>query len=192
MSGHSVKRRAATPTLLRTAAKAILAERKTLAQAVVARLYDHQPELRERYGESGQAKCVKDTEYHIDYLAAALMFTSPVLFREYIGWGKTVLTLRNVRLEDVEKNFACLWSVLQERLPQDVAAFQPFIEDAFRVQPQDAVNLPTLLGDDDPLTVIARQYLQALLRAERHEASRLVQEAFQSGMSIADLYLQVF
>ena len=177
----------------RTAAKYILAHRQALAQAVVARQYDRQPELRQRYGEAGEAKCVQDTEYHLAYLAAAVMFSSPALFKDYFRWVKTVLTVRNISLEDVDNNLACLLAVLQEQLPEGSATtVQPYIENGLRVQPQGPSDLPTLLGNDDALTKLARQYLQALLRAERHEAGRLVREAFQKGASITDLYLEVF
>lgn len=177
----------------RAAANFILTHRQAIAQAVVARQYDRQPELRHRYGESGAAKCVQDTEYHLAYLAVAVKFSSPALLKDYIGWVKTVLTVRNIHLEDVENNLVCLWAVLQEQLPEgSAAAAQPYIENAFRVQPQGPSDLPTLLGSDDALTALARQYLQALLRAERHEASRLIREAFQGGATVTDLYLQVF
>lgn len=177
----------------RVAANLMVTQHQALAQAVVARQYERQPELRQRYGESGAAKCVQDTEYHLAYLAAAVMFSSPALFKDYIGWVKTVLTVRNIHLEDVENNLVCLWAVLQEQLPEESAAVvQPYIEDAFRVQPQRPSDLPTLLGENDALTALARRYLQALLRTERHEASCLIREAFQSGVTITDLYLQVF
>jgi PAS domain S-box-containing protein len=177
----------------RAVAKFILTQRQALAHSIVTRQYDRQPDLRQRYGESGAAKCVQDTEYHLAYLAVAVMFSSPAILRDYICWVKTVLVVRNIHLEDVENNLVCLWTVLQEQLPEGSDVYvKPYIEDAFRGQPQQPSDLPTLLGDDDPITELARQYLQALLRAERHEASRLVREAFQAGVTITDLYLQVF
>jgi CheY-like chemotaxis protein len=62
----------------REAGRAIDLRRKALAEAVVARQYDLQPELRQRYGEPGRARCVRDTEYHLAFLSAALWASSPV------------------------------------------------------------------------------------------------------------------
>src|SRR4051794_18295833 len=69
----------------------IEAQRRALAEAVVARQYELQPGLRQRYGDGGRAKCVQDTEYHLSYLAAAVTDSSPALFSDYIAWAKAVL-----------------------------------------------------------------------------------------------------
>src|SRR5436305_14099100 len=95
----------------------IEARRRALAEAVVARQYERQPGLGERYGEGGRAKCVQDTEYHLAHLAAAVTFSSPALFRDYIGWAKAVLAAFGVAPEDVAGNLACLRDVLSEQLP---------------------------------------------------------------------------
>jgi len=176
----------------RTTALFILANRHAIAQAVVARQYDGQPELRQRYGDDGMLKCLQDTDYSLTYLAAALNYSSPVIFNNYVAWAKTVLEVRSVHPKDLENNLRIMGNVLQEQLPDGSAVARTYVEDALRTQPQSVVEFPTLLGGDDPLSALARQYLQALLRMERDEASRLVLDAFHTGVSISELYLQVF
>src|SRR5947209_6088487 len=95
--------------VVRTQAPAVA---RPAAEAVVSRQYRLQPGLRQRYGEGGQAKCVQDTEYHLAYLAAAVRYSSPVLFSDYIAWAKAVLAAHGVGPEDVEANLACLRDVL--------------------------------------------------------------------------------
>ena len=85
--------------LNREAGRTIEAQRRSLAEAVVSRQYQLQPGLRERYGESGQAKCVQDAEYHLAYLATAVTFSSPALFSDYIAWAKAVLAAFGVAPE---------------------------------------------------------------------------------------------
>src|SRR4051794_23185898 len=92
----------------REAGQVIEAQRRALAEAVVARQYELQPGLRQRYGDGGQAKCVQDTEYHLSYLAAAVTYSSPALFSDYIAWAKAVLAAFGVGAEDVERNLLCL------------------------------------------------------------------------------------
>ena len=89
------------PDLNREAGQTIEAQHRALAEAVVCRQYRLQPGLRERYGEGGRAKCVQDTEYHLAYLAAAVTFSSPALFCDYIAWAKAVLAAFGVGPEDV-------------------------------------------------------------------------------------------
>ncbi len=168
-------------------------QRRALAEAVVARQYQLQPGLRERYGEGGRAKCVQDTEYHLAYLAAAVTYSSPALFNDYIGWAKAVLAAHGVGTEDVAANLDCVRDVLGERLPGGMGeAVALYIQDALQALPEAPTALGSILDGEDALSELARQYLQALLRAERHEASRLILDAVQAGVAVCDLYLQVF
>ena len=179
--------------LNREAGHAIERQRRQLAEAVVARQYDRQPELRERYGTGGQAKCVQDTEYHLAYLAAAVMYSSQVLFCDYIAWAKMVLAAIGVVPQDLEANLLCLRDVLTVQLPAESAAVvAPIIDAALRMLPDAPLESPSFLDGDDALTALARRYLQALLRAERHQASHLILDAVRDGVTVDDIYLRVF
>ena len=68
----------------------------------------------------------------------------------------------------------------------------PYLEAALRTLPDVPTALPSVLDGDDALSELARQYLRALLRAERHEASRLILDAVRAGVAVSDIYLQVF
>src|SRR3954462_4040202 len=100
----------------RETGRLIEAQRWALAEAVVARQYELQPGLQERYGEGGRAKCVQDTDYHLAYLSAAVTFSSPALFADYLAWARAVLAAHAVGPEDVAFNLACLRDVLNENL----------------------------------------------------------------------------
>ncbi len=50
----------------------------------------------------------------------------------------------------------------------------------------------SFIATEGPLALLAQQYLNALLRMERHAASQLVLEAVASGVSVRDIYLSVF
>jgi methanogenic corrinoid protein MtbC1 len=52
--------------------------------------------------------------------------------------------------------------------------------------------LPSLIEGTGPLDVLAREYLAALLRGDRHTAGGLILAAADSGTSIQDIYLSVF
>ncbi len=171
----------------------ILARRHAIAQAVVARQYSQHAELPQRYEQTDREQCVHDTESHLSFLAAAMIFSSRPLYRDYVCWVKTILTSCNTVPQEIEHSLHCLWSVLQEQLPaENASAVGPYIKHAIGVEAQGPLDLPTLLASDDALTLLARQYLQALFRTEHHEASFLIQEALSSGVKIEDLYLQVF
>src|SRR5690348_14944821 len=181
------------PDLGREAGQWIDARRRELAEAVVARQYERQPALRERYGPGGQAKCAQDTEYHLSYLAAAVTYSSPALFAHYAAWAKAVLAAFGVGTEDVERNLLCLRDVLGEELPAGMAeAVAPHVEVALRTLPAAPTVLPSFLEGEDGLSELARQYLKTLLAGGRHDAGRLILEAVRAGVGVADVYLQVF
>jgi signal transduction histidine kinase/CheY-like chemotaxis protein len=171
----------------------IEAHRRVLAEAIVARQYGLQSGLRQRYGEGGQAKCVQDSEYHLSYLAAAVAYSSPALFSDYIAWAKSVLAAFGVGQEDVQQNLVCLRDVLGAQLPGGMdTAVATCVEAALRALPEAPTDLTSFLEEEDALGELARQYLQALLRGERHEASRLVLSAVKAGVAVGDIYLHVF
>ncbi len=181
------------PGISGEAGQLIDARRRALAEAVVARQYERQPGLRERYGEAGRAKCVEDTEHHLACLAAAVAYSSPALFADYAAWAKAVLAAFGVAPEDAEANLACLRDVLGEALPSTVGeAVAPVVEAALRALPATPAAPPPHLDGEGPLAELAGQYLRALLNADRHEAGRLVLDAVRAGVAVCDLYLRVF
>ena len=135
----------------REVGQAIESQRRALAEAVVARQYQLQPGLRQRYGEGGQAKCVQDTEYHLAYLAAAVTYSSPALFNDYIAWAKAVLAAHGVGTEDVDGNLVCLRDVLGERLPGGMGeAVAPYVQAALQALPDAPTALPSFSTGKTP------------------------------------------
>ncbi len=53
-------------------------------------------------------------------------------------------------------------------------------------------NLPSYLREDAPFASLARAYFDALLRGERHLASRMILDAAEARTSVKDIYLHVF
>ncbi len=179
--------------LQRFTARTIDSQRTALAEAIVARQYELEPDLQVRYGESGRAKCIQDTAYHLACFSASLGAACPGLFADYVAWAKTMMAARGVRVEDVARTFDCMREVLPQRLPGDAATLAVRHLDAALSQIPAAPPEPaTFLPGEDSLTNLARQYLDALLKGQRHDASRLILRAVQAGVAICDLYLRVF
>lgn len=169
------------------------ARRPALAEAVAARQYAEHPELQERYGPMGRQRTLEDANYNLSFLAQAIALETPGLFLDYLGWLKVVLLRRRVRLQDVLDHLELLQSVLRQDLPPDVA--EPvcgYLREGARRLPDMPDDLPTLLAGDAPITLLAHQYLQALLRGERRAAGQIILNAVDRGTPIKDVYLGVF
>jgi methanogenic corrinoid protein MtbC1 len=151
------------------------------------------PELAGKYGSAGREKCLQDAEFHLSYLADSIAASLPPLFSDYVAWAKIMLAGRGISDSDLALNLECLRRSIEETLPQDMSALaSQYVEAGLRQLPQLPSDLPTFIRDGDPFADLAKQYLDALLRGERHIASRLILDAVGAGASVKDLYLYVF
>ncbi len=167
--------------------------RQALAEAITARHYERRPELAERYGPAGRAKCLQDAAYHLTYLSEAMAVSAPDLFADYVAWAKVMLEGRGIPSEDLLVNLEVLRDVLRRELPSEAAEVAGHYVDAgVERLLHFPAEQPCTPFQEGPLGDLAASFLDSLLRGERHVASRMVLDAVESGVSVKDVYLQVF
>jgi len=171
---------------------AISNRRATLADACVRLHFSKHPELQERYGEQGLAKCIHDAAFHLAFLAAAIASSTPALFVTYVQWAASMLAARSIPGADLAESLAAIRVVITEQLPGESAQIAAEYIDHGLTRINDAVQEPSHLVGDDPLAMLARGYLDAVLRGERRSAGSLISEAVAHGTPVADIYLRVF
>ncbi|MEO5931182.1 MAG: cobalamin-dependent protein [Candidatus Kapaibacterium sp.] len=177
----------------RTVAAMIGSLRDKLADTITDRQYSAYPELAARYGPVGRERCREDAGFHLAYLAESIATSLPNLFADYVAWAKVMLAGRGIPAEDLAANLGFLRDALREDLPAEMAdVAAEYVERGLEKLPEFPSELETGIAADNPLKELARDYLNALLRADRREASRLVLEAVESGTDIRDIYLDVF
>ena len=173
--------------------EALNLRRAALAAQMVAREFARQPELEQRYGLAGRDRCLEDAGYHLAYLAQAIVADSVALFGDYVGWVKVMLAKRGIPAADLVGLLETMKESLQQELPPDFSRLAcDFLDRGLRQLPQKSDDVPCFIAEGTPLAPLANQYLHALLRGERHIASKLILDAAQQGTAIRDLYLQVF
>ena len=101
-------------------AELLLTHKEEVARAVTAALYDARPELLERYGESGRAKCLQDMRYNVEHLVPALALQRADLFAGYITWVDGLLRARNVPTEDLRLSLRFLEQEAMRVLPAEM------------------------------------------------------------------------
>lgn len=89
-----------------------------LAEIVVEAMRAARPDMFSRYGAAGRRRCLEDTQFHLQHLAAALDIDDPGEFAAYRNWLSVVLGAHGVPEEDIDANFAAIASVLTERYGQ--------------------------------------------------------------------------
>jgi methanogenic corrinoid protein MtbC1 len=164
-----------------------------MAETLVARQFERNPQLEVRYGKRGRERCLEDAKYHLSYLAEAIDAGSEALFIEYLNWAKVMLGQRNVPAADLVRHLELMREVLRDGLPAHAAPVAvAYIDAGLSVLPNAPGEVATFLPEDAPLAALAQEYLALLLNGERHLASRRILDAASSGTPVKEIYLHVF
>jgi methanogenic corrinoid protein MtbC1 len=178
--------------LLESTRDFIVERQEDLAREIVERHWQLRPSLEQLYGKQGRARCLEDARYHLRYLSEAIWAREPALFVHYVTWAKTMLLARNIPVEDLLANLEVMLDVLGKQLPTSMQ--KPAVDYV-----KSAIGSLTLANDNpsfldpgQPLAELARQYLSALLRYDRHSASTLILGGVKNKVSIKEIYCHVF
>ncbi len=163
-----------------------------IAEEVVSRIYAAQPERWASFGAEGRAKSVRDIRYHLSYLYEAVVAQDVALFSEYVEWVVTIFDGLDLPKDALDVTLDVLAEVLQARLsPEDWMTVRPYLE-AGRERLTSVVMPTSFIESEAPLSTLAQDYLDALLRGERRQASQLILDTVEQGRSVKEIYLHVF
>jgi MerR family transcriptional regulator, light-induced transcriptional regulator len=166
--------------------------RDAIAERVTNLFFEARPQLEQRW-QGARQKVVEDNRYHLDHLCEALFFGRPALFTEYAGWAAELLERLNIPRETLAFDLELMRAAVASELPEQGGTLACQYLDAAIANVEGSVSVPaTHIGGTGPLDGLAREYLAALLRGERHSASALIFAAVDGGTSIKDIYLLVF
>jgi methanogenic corrinoid protein MtbC1 len=178
--------------LLETTRDFIIGRQEDLARKIVERHWELRPALEQAYGKQGRVRCLEDARYHLRYLSEAVGAREPVLFVHYVTWAKTMLLARSIPVEDLVANLEVMLDVLGKELPPSMRIpAVDYVKSAIGSLTLANDN-PSFLDPRQPLAELARHYLSALLRYDRHAASTLILQAVENKASIREIYCHVF
>lgn len=181
-----------SPAAIR-AAEHLSTRMPALAQAVTDQQFRSDPALERRYGAAGRAHCHADALFHLRFLAQAVRLESPVLFVDYVGWAKIMLTSRGVPPSDLLANLERLHEVTRQGLDHEAAQVIAFtLHAAIAALPALPEMLDLLLDDETSRASLTGRYLQSILAGDRRAALSMVVAALDTGSSLPDIYLDVF
>ncbi len=177
----------------RQIAQIIRQRQNELAEAIIVCQYERQPEIWKPFGNIGREKSVRDVGYHLSYLAEAIEADAPELFNEYLAWVKILFASLKFPAHVLSATLDCTRQTLITHLPPEMSSVAlQILDTGIQALSQASVELPTFLDGDTPLDNMARQFLAALLQADRRAASQMILNAVQQGESIKEIYLCVF
>ena len=142
---------------------------------------------------TAREEIIREICEHLDYLAEAVDVGDPLLYSEYLAWIKATYAGRNFS----DRLLPSLLASIREVLVADLAAEElapalSILDGGIEKLASVSSDLHTFLDGDDPLDLLARRFLDALLAADRQSANQMILEAVQSGVGIPDIYMQVF
>ncbi len=180
-------------TVRQQAAQAIRQKQNELAEIIVARQYASQGSVWKPFGDPGRAKSVRDSGYHLIYLAEALSAADHSLFSEYLAWVKVLFAGLNFSADVLPSTLKFMRQALDETLePHLSLAAIEYLDAALLAYQQAPSILPSFIEDNNPLAGLTHGFIDALLRGDRQSASRMILAAAQQGTAIKDIYLYVF
>jgi methanogenic corrinoid protein MtbC1 len=165
----------------------------SLSQAVVDLLYAQQPQEWGKYGAKGRAASLRDMGFHLAYLSVAIETETPMLFEDYISWARVLFDGINLPPETLTRTLeATRVAARQQLAPEMAAVIDLYIKIAcWRLQEPPSPP-PIFIDERLPLGGLAKDYLDALLRGDRHAAAQMILDAHGRGVDVRDLYLFVF
>lgn len=164
-----------------------------LVEASLIQFYAIHPDLREAHGPQGVRRCREDCHYHVSFLASALRNDAPDSFVDYMRWVQNVLRNHNRASEGLLRMIEIIGQHIRHRLSNDVWRHaQPVLDAALHALQEDAPIASSISGLSTPGSPLMQQYLGAVLAGNRLQAQSLVLTAFREGLTIRDVYLDVF
>ncbi|MCX8063213.1 MAG: cobalamin-dependent protein [Anaerolineales bacterium] len=168
-------------------------QKSYFAKLITHEWWREKPSLSRVYGADGYTKSVQDTEYHLSYLAQAIAVENHQIFVHYIEWLKVLFRSLNLPLDLLEESLEQMRDFLLYYFKMEGAhLIGEYLELGIKQMESPVEELSSHLDPEKSLGNLAHQYFDALLRSDRITALQLIREAVAQGISIQDIYLQVF
>jgi methanogenic corrinoid protein MtbC1 len=173
-------------------AEKLASMKQNVAEAITSEFFLLRPDWVVRYGERGRQFCTADACFHMEFLAGAIEAGSPEAFGDYARWTAGMLRARGIAAHTLEEHFAQLEKhICPELLPAEREAVTAFLA-AGRKTCTELEPEPDTPSHGSPLDLTRRAFLAAILSGQRHESLKIVEGAIQSGISLLDIYVDVF
>ena len=150
---------------------------------------ERDPSFAVRYGDDGVQMWRHEIKLRLMHLAEAVAADRSALFVQNALWSRAAFLAREVDDSDLRHSLACMRTICEEQLPDEVrATASRFIDEAIAAidQKQSGTDFPSV--SDRPEFRLARLYLLHLLQRNQTNAANLVFEAAREGKTIPEIY----
>ncbi len=166
---------------------------KTLSLEILNKQFEIQPSLRAKYTQREINLYLQDTEYYLAYLSESIAAEQIKLFTEYIIWAKNFLCGLGIPENDLLINLELIQSQIKEHLPPEMyKVAEVYLAEGINTFKSPLKIIESFININDGSAALAQEYLDALLKADRQRALNTIMNAYKTGTSIKDIYLNIF
>jgi methanogenic corrinoid protein MtbC1 len=173
------------------ASELLAASAPAYAAIATNRLLEKLPEVQQQFGETAFRDWKDHFQQRVLELSAALAENEPRLFASRVDWAKSAFKAREVSDDFLRESLVCLREVLDEELPetsrQAPSSFIDAALDSLTTTAEESYEVDL----NDPNAKLAMQYLLKILEGDSRSAIRLVVDAVNEGLPVADAYEHV-
>ncbi|MFO8235572.1 MAG: cobalamin-dependent protein [Bacteroidales bacterium] len=172
----------------------ILQEQKNiLAREITEKQYGMYSDYWSKFGEKGKVKSQRDASYHLSFLAEAILMEDSEIFTDYIEWVKLLFREISLPNEVMFTTLRCMDEILSNHLiPSDYNTAEHYINEGIKQLKKSVKEVPPYIDINAPLGQLAKEFNNALINGNKTKASNLILKAVEDGVTIQDIYLNVF
>lgn len=167
-------------------------DRAGLSKEAFDRLRKDSPALFKESSAYQLARAEEDLADHLGALQDSLSTGRPALFLDYVRRACIFFSIRHLSPHYLPDSLLALREVIDEHLTGDLRVkADAFLKKGIAAARETPTVPPDCFDDRDPLSGTAREYLDALVKADRATATTILADAAASGVSADDLSLRV-
>jgi methanogenic corrinoid protein MtbC1 len=147
------------------------------------------PVLFASYKGKDNEHCIRDSEYHLNFLFEAASVGSPSLFVNYVAWAKVLMKHIGIEPEIFRENLEFLRAECRKELK---GTFAERVDEIMGQALQEYDSMPDTVPpyiDCQDADCLAGAYLDALLDRDRKKAFEIVMTAKAKGVPLQEIFL---
>lgn len=147
------------------------------------------PQVMAAYGDYEVEKTKQDIVYHLQFLEESVWAKDPALFIDYVVWARVLFKGLGIPMSWLQDSLLCIRDALGDS-PSDGMAKEHIGKALMELQKEDADA--SLLKVSSSYHKEMKEYSDRLVEGRRQEARQVVMRMVDSGVSIKEIYMQVF
>lgn len=164
---------------------------EVIAISLVTYQFQLRPDEWSRYGKKGIDASLRDARYLLDYLYEAVVANEPQILIRYTLWADELFKGLNLPENTMLETLECLKVIIAKEYSYLQPISNQYIDQAIDALRQNQKLTQPVLSSS-MLSMQAKAYIDMLLNGDRHEALKLIEQLSNQGVSVKDIYLDIF